>query len=214
LTARGGVGPEPFNYKQNRCAALLWLPGRDEKARPGPRLVLPKSMAECTPPLAKCSSGAPVLMFRRGGWYIFGNRHKNGKYSRVMIPRSLAQQLVAWKNPGELEYFFWESGEMESSRGAYCKDLTKLFKAANVQMTSHLFRPHFISEELAKGTPISDVADMAGNSEVEIRQTYKHAIQKGNDRVTALRKAAWLAEGFDAHGDPLPKKEDKLKPVN
>ena len=89
--------------------------------------------------------------------------------------------------------------------GTYVKwreDLYKLFRQAGVKMTPHGFRHYRISEWLAAGIRVDDVADMVGTSPEEIRKTYRHWIKEAEDRLDEVQRQAWLAQGLDEKGDP------------
>jgi len=125
------------------------------------------------------------------GTLIRGNRTKTGEAYRVRISRSLAEQLQALGSP--------------AFPGTYVKwreDLYKVFGLAGVKMTPHGFRHYRISEWLAAGVRVEDVADMVGTSPDEIRKTYRHWIKEAEDRLDEVQRQAWLAQGLDENGDP------------
>ena len=69
-------------------------------------------------------------------------------------------------------------------------------------MTPHGFRHYRITEWLAAGVRVEDVADMVGTSPKEIRETYRHWIKEAEDRLDEVQRQAWLAQGFDKNGNP------------
>ena len=85
----------------------------------------------------------------------------------------------------------------------YEADLRKVFAAAGIEGHSHQFRHTFITEQLAAGTPIERVAEMAGNSPDEIRKTYKHWIPKMHEQLKQEAAMAWVKMGLDAKGNPI-----------
>jgi integrase len=124
---------------------------------------------------------------------VRGNRTKTGERYRVRISRYLAEQLQALGSP--------------PFPGTYVKwreDLYKVFRHAGVKMTPHGFRHYRISEWLAAGVRVEDVADMVGTSPEEIRMTYRHWIKEAEDRLDEVQRQAWLSQGFDENGNQKP----------
>jgi integrase len=124
------------------------------------------------------------------GSLIRGNRTKTGEAYRVRVSQSLAEQLRVLGSP--------------AFPGTYVKwreDLYRVFRHAGVRMTPHGFRHYRISEWLAAGIRVEDVADMVGTSPEEIRKTYRHWIKEAEDRLDEVQRQAWLAQGLDENGD-------------
>lgn len=74
-------------------------------------------------------------------------------------------------------------------------------------MTPHGFRHYRITELLAEGVRVEDVADIVGTSPKEIRKTYRHWIKEAEDRLDEVQRQAWLAQGLDRNGNA---KEDQI----
>lgn len=121
---------------------------------------------------------------------IRGNRTKSNERYRVRISQSLAEQLEALGIP--------------AFPGTYVKwreDVNKVIRQARVKMTPHGFRHYRITELLAAGVRVEDVADMVGTSPKEIRKTYRHWIKEAEDRLDEVQRQAWLAQGLDENGN-------------
>jgi len=124
------------------------------------------------------------------GTLIRGNRTKTNEMYRVRISSSLAKRLAALGSP--------------AFPGSYCKwreDCYKAFRDAGVQITPHGFRHYRISEWLALGVRVEDVADIVGTSPKEIRKTYRHWIKEAEDQLDGVQRQAWLAQGLDEDGN-------------
>jgi len=131
------------------------------------------------------------------GTLIRDRRTKSKERFRVRIPSSLAKQLEALGSPAfPGTYHKWR------------EDCYKVFRQAGVKMTPHGFRHFRISEWLAMGVRVEDVADMVGTSPEEIRKTYRHWIKEAEDRLDEVQKQAWLAQGLDENGN---QKKQKLQ---
>jgi integrase len=130
----------------------------------------------------------PVLLDRT---LIRGNRTKTNERYRIRISKSLAEQLEALGGP--------------AFPGTYVKwreEVNKVIRQAGVKMTPHGFRHYRITELLAAGVRVEDVADMVGTSPKEIRKTYRHWIKEAEDRLDEVQRQAWLKQGLDENGDP------------
>jgi integrase len=88
------------------------------------------------------------------------------------------------------------------------EDVNKVIRQAGVKMTPHGFRHFRITEWLAAGVRVEDVADMVGTSPKEIRRTYRHWIKEAEDRLDEVQRQAWLAQGLEKNGNP---KADKVQ---
>jgi len=124
---------------------------------------------------------------------VRGNRTKTNERYRVRISQSLAEQLEALGAPAFSDtYTKWR------------EDVNKVIEQAGVDMTPHGFRHYRITEWLAAGVRVEDVADMVGTSPKEIRKTYRHWIKEAEDRLDEVQRQAWLAEGLDKNGNTKP----------
>jgi integrase len=122
---------------------------------------------------------------------IRGNRTKSNERYRVRISQSLAEQLEALGAPAFPDtYVKWR------------EDVNKVIRQAGVKMTPHGFRHYRITEWLAAGVRVEDVADMVGTSPKEIRKTYRHWIKEAEDRLDEVQRQAWLAQGLEENGNP------------
>jgi integrase len=124
------------------------------------------------------------------GTLLRGNRTKTNERYRVRISSSLAKQLKALGSP--------------AFPGTYAKwreDCYKVFRLAEVKMTPHSFRHYRISEWLANGVRVEDVADMVGTSPEEVRKTYRHWVKEAEDRLDEVQRQEWLAQGLDENGN-------------
>lgn len=122
---------------------------------------------------------------------IRGNRTKTNERYRVRISQSLAEQLEALGTPAfPNTYVKWR------------EDVNKVIRQSGVKMTPHGFRHYRITELLAAGVRVDDVADMVGTSPKEIRKTYRHWIKEAEDRLDEVQRQAWLAQGLDKNGNP------------
>jgi hypothetical protein len=122
---------------------------------------------------------------------IRGNRTKTNERYRVRISQSLAEQLEALGSPAFPDtYVKWR------------EDVNKVIRQSGVKMTPHGFRHYRITEWLAAGVRVEDVADMVGTSPKEIRETYRHWIKEAEDRLDEVQRQAWLAQGLDKNGNP------------
>jgi len=136
------------------------------------------------------------------------DRSKTGVAAYPQIPEWVADALVTLPCD-DSEYFFWYRGEKGQKVKDttivhyYEADLRKVFAAAGIEGHSHQFRHTFITEQLAAGTPIERVAEMAGNSPDEIRKTYKHWIPKMHEQLKQEAAMAWVKMGLDAKGNPI-----------
>jgi integrase len=125
------------------------------------------------------------------GTLIRGNRTKTNERYRVRISQSLAEQLEALGSPAFPDtYVKWR------------EDVNKVIRQSGVKMTPHGFRHYRITELLAAGVRVEDVADMVGTSPKEIRETYRHWIKEAEDRLDEVQRQAWLAQGLDKNGNP------------
>ena len=122
---------------------------------------------------------------------IRGNRTKSNERYRVRISQSLAEQLESLGHPAFADtYVKWR------------EDVNKVIRQAGVKMTPHGFRHFRITEWLAAGVRVEDVADMVGTSPKEIRKTYRHWIKEAEDRLDEVQRQAWLAQGLEENGNP------------
>lgn len=134
------------------------------------------------------SERRPVV---QDGTLIRGNRTKTNERYRVRISQSLAEQLEALGSPAFPDtYVKWR------------EDVNKVIRQSGVKMTPHGFRHYRITELLAAGVRVEDVADMVGTSPKEIRKTYRHWIKEAEDRLDEVQRQAWLAQGLDKNGNP------------
>lgn len=122
---------------------------------------------------------------------IRGNRTKTNERYRVRMSQSLAGQLEALGNPA-----------FPDTYTKFREDVNKVIMQAGVRMTPHGFRHYRITEWLAAGVRVEDVADMVGTSPKEIRKTYRHWIKEAEDRLDDVQRQAWLAQGLDTNGNP------------
>jgi integrase len=121
---------------------------------------------------------------------IRGNRTKTNERYRVRISQSLAEQLEALGSPAFPDtYVKWR------------EEVNKVIRQSGVKMTPHGFRHYRITELLAAGVRVEDVADMVGTSPKEIRETYRHWIKEAEDRLDEVQRQAWLAQGLDKNGN-------------
>ena len=119
------------------------------------------------------------------------------------LPATLASDLrqLPCSDP---EYFFWhlgDSGQQLQRRtivNYYWRRLTRTFREAGVQMTTHSFRHYFITQQLARGISVDDVSKMVGTSPKEIRHTYWHWVREDDERMDAIQSSNWLKEGLEA----------------
>lgn len=124
------------------------------------------------------------------GSVIRGNRTKTNERYRVRISESLAKQLDAHDEPAfPGTYTQWR------------ERVNKAIKDAGVKTTPHGFRHYRITEWLAAGVRVDDVADMVGTSPDEIRGTYRHWIKEAEDRLDEVQREAWLKMGLDENGN-------------
>lgn len=122
---------------------------------------------------------------------IRGNRTKTNERYRIRISQSLAEQLEALGSPAFPDtYVKWR------------EDVNKVIRESGVKTTPHGFRHYRITELLAAGVRVEDVADMVGTSPKEIRETYRHWIKEAEDRLDEVQRQAWLAQGLDKNGNP------------
>jgi len=126
------------------------------------------------------------------GNLIRGNRTKTNERYRVRISDSLAKQLEALGEPAfPGTYTEWR------------ERVNKAIKVAGVKTTPHGFRHYRITEWLAAGMRVDDVADMVGTSSNEIRKTYRHWIKEAEDRLDEVQREAWLNMGLDENGNEV-----------
>jgi site-specific recombinase XerD len=116
---------------------------------------------------------------------------KNGKRCTVALPPFVTDALAKVQRSTKAFYFNSGNGALHSATNAIDKMLREVWRLANVDGNSHMFRHTFISEALAKGTPVEVVADMVGDSPEIIRKHYKHFIPEAKARVVAASRAMW-----------------------
>ena len=122
---------------------------------------------------------------------IRGNRTKTNERYRVRISQSLAEQLEGLGSPA-----------FPDTLVKWREDVNKVIRESGVKMTPHGFRHYRITELLAAGVRVEDVADMVGTSPKEILKTYRHWIREAEDRLDEVQRQAWLAQGSDKNGNP------------
>jgi len=142
-----------------------------------------------------------AIFFKRNrleGNLVRGNRRKTKERFRIRIPHELAQALRALPCD-EPDYFFVDGGRDQVRY--WQREYRLTFKAAKVKMSSHLFRHFRITELLASGVRVEDVASMVGTSPQEIRKTYQHWIKEAEDRLDDVQRKEWLSQGLDENGN-------------
>jgi site-specific recombinase XerD len=138
------------------------------------------------------------------GNLVRGNRCKTRRKGRfrVRIPMWLADALRAYTND---QHFFWDGRtDTHIMVMRYEYDLAPVFAAAKPRfhLTPHHFRHFFVSEQLAAGVRVDDVAELVGTSAAVLTDTYKHYIQEAGDRMDAVQAQVWHRMGLDAEGNP------------
>jgi integrase len=126
------------------------------------------------------------------GNVIRGNRTKTNERYRVLISESFAKQLEALGEPA-----------FPGTYPQWRERVNKVIKDAGVKTTPHGFRHYRITEWLAAGVHVDDVADMVGTSSKEIRKTYRHWIKEAEDRLDEVQREAWLKMGLDENGNEV-----------
>jgi integrase len=145
---------------------------------------------------------------RLKGNRVITNRKKTGEFVYVPLPGFVVEALEALPCD-DPEFFFWHRGKngkkllQTTIVHHYEAEFRLVFAAAGVKGHPHMFRHTFITKMLAAGERIEDVADMAGNSPVEIRKTYKHWISDMHKRLDEAASRAWQKMGLDEQGNPL-----------
>jgi integrase len=130
----------------------------------------------------------------RGAWLRI-NRQKTGRPVRQHLDSQLAQELLA---AGDGEYVFWERRVhplVTSAVTAWQDDLRDLMKNAGVWIkgnVSHRFRDTFVSDALARGWSLGDIADAIGDTLTITERHYKSlSDERQESRLAALPKRVW-----------------------
>jgi integrase len=124
------------------------------------------------------------------GGHITLRTAKNGK--RVMIPvhPEIEKALEEMKPQGE--YFFWSAeGKPKSAVSDWQRTLLRLSKIAKVRIHAHRFRHTLAADLLSKGTPVSQVADILGNSPRIVEKHYSQWISSRQESLNQAVKATW-----------------------
>jgi integrase len=95
------------------------------------------------------------------------------------------------------EYFFWTGdGKPRSAVGDYQRALRRRFGPAGISAYARLFRHTLVSELLAQGVPVYDVAKIIGHKSSKTTETvYAHWIAAAQERLDAITDKAAASLG-------------------
>jgi integrase/recombinase XerD len=143
---------------------------------------------------------------------VITNRKKTGEPVYVPLPKFVADAL---RNHicNDPDYFFWgnlclthyapDKIKTSTILHSHAKHLRKVFKTAGVKGHPHMLRHTFVTEQLASGTRVEHVADMAGHSPQVCRDTYRKWIKEMQEPIDEAVVSGWLKQGLDREGSPL-----------
>lgn len=115
---------------------------------------------------------------------------KNGKRVSIPLHPETAALIKALKNGSH--YFFWSGeGTVKSATSCWQKSMARLGALAKVHVHAHRFRHTLAAELLSKGTPVSQVADILGNSPRIVEKHYSQWIASRQDALNEAVKATW-----------------------
>jgi integrase/recombinase XerD len=110
---------------------------------------------------------------------VVTDRQKTGTMINNVIPAWLGSELLRVKN-GNPEFFFWSGSTTAEDAPSYFQKLyRKVFKAAEIDGSSHDFRHTFAIELLKSGVDIRSVSKALGHSSVAITERFYSRWCKG-----------------------------------
>lgn len=122
------------------------------------------------------------------GWVCELRRAKTDVPVRCPLPDELAQRFL--KLEGETPFWTGKS-DMEDAAKNYQKIFVKVFKAAGVEGTPHMFRHTTAKRLLIAGVPIGYVAALLGHSEQVCRKHYSKWIGERQAALDNVIRATW-----------------------
>jgi integrase len=133
---------------------------------------------------------------------VFLRMHKTKKPLSTWIPDWLAARLRAReKEHGPMIFRAGSAMNMRAVSERWRENLGKVFKLAgpfDERPTPHRFRHTFVQILLEKGVPVSDVAELVGDTEEVVRRFYSRWVPERQARLTKI-----LQQAFD--DKPKPK---------
>jgi integrase len=133
---------------------------------------------------------------------VFLRMHKTKKPLSTWIPDWLAARLRAReKEHGAMIFRAGSAMNMRAVSERWRENLGKVFKLAgpfDERPTPHRFRHTFVRILLEKGVPVSDVAELVGDTEEVVRRFYSRWVPERPARLTKI-----LQQPFD--DKPKPK---------
>jgi integrase len=127
---------------------------------------------------------------RMDGKYLIVRTQKNGKAVKLPLHEEIISSLE--KIPQTGEYVFWSGeGNAKSAVGDWQRTLRRLGEVAGVHVHAHRWRHTLAADLLSKGTPVSQVADILGNSPRIIEKHYSQWISSRQDALNEAVKGTW-----------------------
>lgn len=127
---------------------------------------------------------------RMDGKYLILRAQKNGKTVQLPLHADIISSLE--KIPQTGEYVFWSGeGNAKSAVGDWQRTLRRLGAIAGVHVHAHRWRHTLAADLLSKGTPVSQVADILGNSPRIVEKHYSQWISSRQDALNEAMKATW-----------------------
>jgi len=130
-----------------------------------------------------------VLDKKKNIYRVVTSRQKTGTHVSVIIPKDVAEELLAVAN-GNPEYVLWDSrgGQKKTVAKDYQKDFRRLFVAAGLgNFASHSLRDTFSVDLLQKGVPLEEVSKLLGHSSTKVTEKHYAPWIKGRqDRLDSF----------------------------
>ena len=127
---------------------------------------------------------------RMDGNYLILRTQKNGKAVKLPLHADIIASLENIPPVGE--YVFWSGeGNPKSAVGDWQRTLRRLGEVAGVHVHAHRWRHTLAADLLSKGTPVSQVADILGNSPRIVEKHYSQWISSRQESLNQAVKATW-----------------------
>lgn len=131
----------------------------------------------------------------KGLYRVATSRQKTGTHVSVLLPPSVAREILAVENSSP-KFLFWTGNGLETSHvTGWQHDLRALFRATfgkATHFTPHCLRDTFAVECLSAGIPLEEVSKLLGHSSV--RTTEKSDapwVTSRQDRLDSLVASSW-----------------------
>jgi len=122
------------------------------------------------------------------GWSVELRTMKTGTAVACPIQDDLAKAVL--KLDGNTPFWTGKS-DVEDAVKNWQKIYTRLFKAAGIEGTPHMFRHTFAKRLLLKGVPVGHVAALLGNTEEVCRATYAKWIPERQAALADAVRKTW-----------------------